>query len=165
MTSVPRRQQSLVVWPGAAKLLIRCLSLNAFSGVSPHPHARQVGFESRASWARAQIFFLFSLLHHSDQSMKMLKFCRALPVWKKEVCMEEPLPIVVATTRLRTTHCVSAARSPPDHFPALQAASTLYKSPLLRTVDQRTSVGLERKYVCLGLTRLRIFKIDKVCYY
>lgn len=158
MTSVPRRQQSLVAWPGAALLLIRCLSLNAFSGVSPHPHARQVGFESRASRARAQ-FFVFPPTSFRPKYEDVNALWNS-PAQEKRICMEQPLPIVVATTRLRTTHCVSAARSPPDHFPALQVANTLYKSPLLRTVDQRTSVGLERKYVCLGRTRLRIFKIE-----
>jgi hypothetical protein len=64
MTSVPRRQQSLVAWPGAATLLIRCLSLNAFSGVSPHPHARQVEFREQSLMGTRPILPVRFLLHH-----------------------------------------------------------------------------------------------------
>lgn len=67
--------------------------------------------------------------------------------------------MVVAAIRLRTTHCVSAARSPPDHLCRhLQVANTLYKSPLLRTADLRASAVLASKYVCLSL---RIFNIER----
>ena len=133
MTSVPRRRQSLVAWPGAAKLLIRCLSLNAFSGVSPHPHASQVGFESRASWARAHLL-PFPAVPLTSSQTKEKKASRQLILRearkKKRKCREQSLPIVVATIRLRTTHCVSAARSPPDHLSRHFRLRTRFTNPL-----------------------------------
>jgi len=141
----------------------RCAAANSmfvpqrFSGVSPHPHARQVEFREQSLMSTRSILPVLTVpsqeVHHPNH-----KYVDVDVAWSSHAsnrtCMEKPLP-TTATTSLRTTHLVSAARSPPDHFPGTASCEHALQIPLLRTADQRDSAVLARKHVCLSLTVCR----------